>query len=216
MKRYIMNWSMLWMAVVVLGVVLSGCRRRSPSPTPPNKKSLESQSVAQPPAPSQEPAKSSKMTSGPLEVTCTLDHDPAGRLRLQYRMRNTSRENIHIFDSERMPYLRYGEIRTLRITHGFYLPPTDPWPDKIDISPTRPLRPGESLALEVSLEPLILRNHYEKDDEPTKLSGRWSILCEAGWFTRAILPSEIDRIDIVELLHSQHGVEAPPVEVTFP
>jgi hypothetical protein len=216
MNRCIRTWSVLWITAVVLGVVLSGCRRRSPSPTPTNKKSVESQSVAQPPSPSQEPAKTPKMTSGPLEVTCTLDRDSAGRLRLQYRMRNTSRETIHVFDSARMPYTGYIESGTLMVTHGFYLPPTDSWVGRIPIRPTRALGPGASLARAVSLEPLILRDHYETDDKPKTLSGRWSIYCQAGWFPRAILSSEIDHIDILELLDLQHAAEAPPLEVIFP
>jgi hypothetical protein len=141
--------------------------------------------------------------------------EPAGQAAVRVRVVNVSGQDVHIFDSPRMPYLIREQGGTLLVLYG--VNPPDPELDYfgIEIPLTRPLAAGEVVEHEVSLGSSTLHDHYEADREPTELHGTVTVLCEVGWLERPIAAEERDRWSITTLLEEQRLAHAEAAQVEF-
>lgn len=149
--------------------------------------------------------------AGRVQVTC----EPAGTAALRVRVVNGSDQEVHLFDSQRMPYLIREEDGTLLVLYG--VNPPDPELDYfgIEIPLTRPLPAGESVEHEVRLSPMSLHDHYEADRGATELHGTVTVRCELGWTERPITAEDRQSWSITTLLEAQHLARAEPVQVEF-
>ena len=145
--------------------------------------------------------------SDAVTVQCT----PAGRARLQVRIENRSENPVHVFDSERMPYFIQDD--DLLVLYGVNPPDPDVDYYGVEIPTTRPLAPGGTIEHEVSLDPLILRDHYETARTPTALSGTVTVRCEVGWGETPIEPAERHLYSIESVIAWQRLAAAPPVQL---
>jgi hypothetical protein len=141
--------------------------------------------------------------------------EPAGKAAVRVRVVNVSDQDVHIFDSPRMPYLIREEGGTLLVLYA--VNPPDPELDYfgIEIPLTRPLAAGESVERELRLSPLTLHDHYEADREPTELHGTVTVLCEVGWLERPITAEARDRWSITTLIEEQQLARAEAAHVEF-
>lgn len=155
-------------------------------------------------------------TTEPIQVVCSSIINDEGQPSVRYQIKNVSNSTIHIFDSQRMPYLLLQEDETLVVLHGVNSP--DPNIDyyAIEIPITKPVEPGEVVNHEVSLMPLYLKDHYETQRNPTELHGSVTVRCQVGWGETPILASERHTKSINSLLEWQHITEAEPIEIKLP
>lgn len=142
-------------------------------------------------------------------VTCTA----TGPARLQVRIENDGDATVHLLDGERMPYLIRDDDGLLVL---FGVNPPDPEVDYygIEIPTTRPLEPGETLEHDVSLDPLILGDHYETQREPTPLPRPITVRCEVGYGDTPILGSERHLYSIESVIAWQKLAAATPITLT--
>lgn len=159
----------------------------------------------------------SVLINQPLQVFCSSAQDPNGDIILHYKIKNiTNATTVHIFDSNRMPYLILQDDGSLLVLHG--VNPPDPERDyyAIEIPITRPVAPGEEVGYQVKLTPLYLSDHYGKHRTPTDLHGSIKVQCQIGWGETPILASERHKKSINFLLDWQRLVDAEPIQVNFP
>ncbi|MBE9129620.1 MULTISPECIES: hypothetical protein [unclassified Coleofasciculus] len=152
----------------------------------------------------------------PIQVVCSSITNDEGQRSVAYQIENVSDSTIHIFDSQRMPYLLQQDDETLVVLHGVNSPDPDKDYYAIEIPITKPVEPGEVVNYEVSLMPLYLKDHYETQRNPTELQGSVTVRCQVGWGETPILASERHTKSINSLLEWQHITEAEPIEVKLP
>jgi len=158
----------------------------------------------------------SNLANAPLQVSCSSIINDSGQASVRYQIKNVADSTIHIFDSPRMPYLLLQEDKSLLVLHGVNPPDPDIDYYMIEIPITRPVKPGEVVSYEVSLVPLYLRDHYQKQSKPTELHGSLTIHCQVGWGETPILESERHTKSINTLLDWQHMTKAEPIQVNLP
>ena len=152
----------------------------------------------------------------PLQVTCSFMAETPGTALVRYRIENTSTATLHLFDSSRMPYLLLQADGSLLVLHGVNPPDPDLEYYLIEIPITRPIRPGEVVEHQVSLNPLILKDHYETQRSPTELHGVVKVHCQVGWGEKPVLASERHRWSISMLMAWQHLAQAGVIEIKLP
>ena len=158
----------------------------------------------------------SNLANAPLQVSCSSIINDSGQASVRYQIKNVADSTIHIFDSPRMPYLLLQEDKSLLVLHGVNPPDPDIDYYMIEIPITRPVKPGEVVSYEVSLVPLYLRDHYQKQSKPTELHGSLTIHCQVGWGETPILESERHTKSINTLLDWQHMTKAEAIQVNLP
>jgi hypothetical protein len=154
-------------------------------------------------------------TINPLKVVCSSIINESGKLGIKYEIKNVTDETVYIFDSQRMPYILLQEEGSLLILYGINSPDPDIDYPLIEIPITKPIHPGESVKYEVSLKPLYLRDHYQKQTTATELQGLVKVDLQIGWGTTPILPSDRHNISINQLLEWQHISKAQTMEIDF-
>lgn len=142
-----------------------------------------------------------------LQVSC---HEAGAAIRV--RALNTADVDVHLFDSDKMPYmgLENGELLV-----SWAVGAPDPEVDYfgIEIPVTRPLPPGEAFETTVALEQVTLRDHYESDREPTRLSGSLQVRCEFGFTLTPITERDRPEMAIESLIAMQQVAGTAPVRV---
>lgn len=151
----------------------------------------------------------------PLAITVSVTGDNSPILMVHCVASNVSDRVVYIFDSRRMPYL-IAENATLVILHGVTPPPADRELNVIEIPTTRPLAVGESIAFDVALSPLRLRDHY--GDEPAAASrhGTTSVVCRIGHGVTPINKDMRANMSIGELLKWQQISSSLPGAILLP
>jgi len=156
----------------------------------------------------------------PLRVSCTPATGDDGAIVARVTVENVSVDTLHIFDSERMPYV-LDQDGDLLILYG--VNPPDPNMEYlfIEIPLTRPLPPGEQVELEVSLTPPRLGDHYSLPRERNPVvtrQGAVTVQCEVGWGRTPILPRKKEQHvrNITQLMAWQQLSRAEPMEIQFP
>ncbi|WP_157162519.1 hypothetical protein [Cylindrospermum stagnale] len=127
-----------------------------------------------------------------------------------------SNATIHVFDSQRMPYLILQDDGSLLVLHGVNPPDSEVDYYGIEIPITRSVEPGEVVSYQVKLTPLYLVDHYERHRTPTDLHGVVVVHCLLGWGETPILVSERQKKSVNFLLNWQHLVNADPIQVNLP
>ncbi len=152
----------------------------------------------------------------PLQVSCSSTQDANGEVTLHYQIKNMSNATVHVFDSQRMPYLIMQDDKSLLVLHG--VNPPDPEVDyySIEIPITRPVEPEEVVSYQVRLTPLYVSDHYERHTTPTNLHGLVAVHCQVGWGETPILISEQHKKSINFLLNWQHLAKAEQIQVKLP
>jgi hypothetical protein len=190
-------------------VTLLGCARANGSAAEPAPAGAQARALAQDPG-------GEVVHHEDVIVTCEAVSGGDGTLAVSYAVTNRGQAAIHLFESARMPYvLREGDAN-LVLLHG--VNPPDPNIDypMIEIPTTRPLEPGATYSARVPLVPLVLRDHYQRQRQPTVLHGPVSLVCRVGWGSTPITPKERMSMAIQALLAWQHLSEAPRITLLFP
>ena len=141
-------------------------------------------------------------SSHPLQAESRVE-TVGENISVRFRVTNTSSATVHVFASARMPYLLLEADGSLLVLHGVNSP--DPNIDYavIEVPTTQPLEPGQSVAGEVALHPLVLADHYEKQLEPN-----------TAWSGEGPLPScwgehsTADRGPVADVAHAGAGLAA--------
>ena len=146
-----------------------------------------------------------------LSLTCAPTVAP-GHVSLRLELTNRSTDVVHVLASPRLPYVLFEGGRAL-VLYGV----NDPDPDLdyygIEIPLTRPLAPGESLAVDTLIVPLIPRHHYEAKQAPVALPAALEVQCKAAYGTTPIDEARRPSMQIQALLAWQHWVTAPVFRV---
>lgn len=144
-----------------------------------------------------------------LQLTC----EAAGPTSVRVRAVNQSDVEVHVFDSERMPYLIQPATGELLISYA--VTPPDPDVDYyfIEIPMTRPLPPGEAVEHAVEVRSVVLHDHYESDRSATRLEGSLLVRCEFGFTLTPITEADRAQIAIDSLLAMQQTAVADPVRL---
>lgn len=155
-----------------------------------------------------------------LRVRCTPLIGDDGAVAVHVSIENVSDATLHIFDSQRLPYV-LEEDDDLLILYGVH--PPEPHRDyfMIEIPSTTPLPPGARIADAVSLTPLYLGDHYSLPRErntPVTKHGTVMVRCAVGWGETPILPRPEEQHvhDIQDLLTWQELSRSTAIQVEFP
>ncbi len=166
------------------------------------------------------PVETPAAPADPLRVSCTPVIGDDGVLAVRVVIENVSDDTLHIFDSQRMPYL-LEENDDLLILYG--VNSLDPNVDifMVEIPTTQALPSGERLEDEVSLTPLRLGGHYSLPRErnpAVKRHGAVTVQCAVGWSYTPILPQQEEQSvhNLQQLLEWQHLSRAEAIQVQFP
>jgi hypothetical protein len=194
------------------GLLLAACSSQSSPPT--------SQTAA--PAPgkssprSEQPEAPMTESSAALSVTCRIARQDDNEVYIAVEAVNRRDHEIHIIDSDKLPYLLREPDGTVLALYGVNAP--DPELDYygIDIPLTRPLGPGGRFESEFRLIPLVLRDHYSFSSKATPVQGTLRLVCRLAYGRTAIDQARRNNMAINALMEWQQWVEAPALEVPVP
>ncbi len=166
------------------------------------------------------PTRTPSALAEPLQVSCTPATGAAGEISVRVAIENVSDDTLHLFASDRMPYL-LEENGDLLILYGVNPPDPNVEYYMIEIPPTQALPPGERLELEVSLTPLRLGDHYSLPRERNSIvtrQGAVTVQCAVGWGYTPILTQQEEQSvrNINQLIAWQQLSRTEAIEVQFP
>jgi len=150
-----------------------------------------------------------------LAIELAVTGDGASVLTGHCQAKNTSNQPVYVFDSPRMPYL-LDERGTLVVLHGVSPPPEAQNLNAIEIPMTRALPPGDTLAFDVSLLPLRLRNHYTAEPASPARHGSAPIVCRVAHGATPIDAATRPRTSIATLLAWQRIESSATMVVRLP
>jgi hypothetical protein len=143
-----------------------------------------------------------------ISLSCTASTTD-GVVTVRLEAVNQSSMPVHVLSSKRLPYVMFEQGRAI-VLYGV----NDPDPDldyyHIEIPPSRPLAPGETLIAEAQVVPLVPHHHYESKTAPVALPAELEVTCKLAYGDTPIDPT---KMAINALLAWQHWVAAPTLRV---
>jgi hypothetical protein len=143
-----------------------------------------------------------------VSLSCT-SRTADGVVTVRLEAVNQSSAPVHVLSSKRLPYVMFEQGRAV-VLYGV----NDPDPDidyyHIEIPPSRPLAPGETLIAEAQVVPLVPHHHYESKTAPVALPAELEVVCKLAY---GDAPTDPAKMAINALLAWQHWVTAPALRV---
>jgi hypothetical protein len=143
-----------------------------------------------------------------VSLSCT-SRAADGVVTVRLEAVNQSSTPVHVLSSKRLPYVMFEQGRAV-VLYGV----NDPDPDLdyygIEIPPSRPLAPGETLVAEAQVVPLVPHHHYGSKTAPVALPAELEVVCKLAY---GDAPTDPAKMAINALLAWQQWVTAPALRV---